>query len=99
MHVQRNEDTSIIIIDKDQLLGVDNVTFQILIKKSIEAGSKNIMVDLSNVKFITSLGIEGFLHARATCKDKSVNFILNNVNAAVMKVLQNLRLTDLFNIS
>ena len=99
MQVQHNEDTSVITIDKDQLLGVENVTFQVLIKNSIEAGSKNIMVDLSKVKFITSLGIEGFLHARATCKDKNVNFTLNNVNVHVMKVFQNLKLTDFFKIS
>ena len=98
MEVQHNKDNSIIFINKDQLLGTENVTFHALIKKSIDEGSKNITVDLSKVKFVTSLGIEGFLHARASCKDKNVNFTLKNVNDSVTKIFSTLKLTDLFNI-
>jgi anti-anti-sigma factor len=99
MQVQHNENTSIITIDKDQLLGIENETFQALIQNSIEAGSKNILVDLSSVKFITSLGIESFLHARITCENKNINLVLKNVNVPVMNILSTLRLTDLFNIN
>lgn len=99
MDVQYNEDTSTIIINKEQLLGTENVTFHALIKKSIDAGSKNITVDLSKVKFVTSLGIESFLHARASCKDKNINFTLKNVNESVMKIFSTLKLTDLFKLN
>ena len=96
MHVQHNKDTSTIIIDKDRLLGIENETFQTMIQNSIEAGSKNILIDLSNVKFITSMGIESFLHARTACKNKNVNLNLKNVNVGVKNVLTNLKLTDIF---
>lgn len=99
MHVQRNNDISIIIIDKDKLLGAENKTFQTLIQDLIEEGCKNITVDLSNVKLITSLGIESFIHACATCKVKNVNFNLKNVNVSVKNVLSTLRLTDIININ
>ena len=99
MHVQHNKDTSIIIIDKDKLFGAENKTFQTLIQDLIEDGSKNISVDLSNVKLITSLAIESFIHACAYCKVKNVNFVLKNVNVAVKNVLSTLRLTDLIKIN
>ena len=97
-HVKSSEDTSIIIIDENQLFGTENGIFQNLIQNSIDQGSKNISVDLSNVKFIASWGIEGFLHAQNTCKKSNVNFSLMNVNPPVMKVLSTLKLTDVIKI-
>jgi len=98
-HIDTSDGTSIIIIDEKQLLGIENETFQTLVQHSIEQGSKNISVDLSNVKFISSWGIEGFLHAYKTCTNKNVNFNLKNVNATVKNVLSKLKLTDIFNIT
>lgn len=98
-HVDTSDGTSIIIIDENQLLGIENKTFQTLVQNSIEQGSKNISVDLSNVKFISSCGIEGFLHAYKTCTNNNVNFNLKNVNATVKDVLSKLKLTDIFNIT
>jgi anti-anti-sigma factor len=98
-HAEISDDTSIIIIDENQLLGIENETFQTLVQNSIEQGSKNILVDLSHVKFISSWGIEGFLHAHKTCRKSNVNFSLKNVNPTVMKVLSTLKLNDIFNIT
>jgi len=98
-HIDTSDGTSIIIIDENQLLGIENETFQTLVQNSIEQGSKNISVDLSNVKFISSWGIEGFLHAYKTCTNKNVNFSLKNVNENVMNVLSTLKLKDIFNIT
>jgi anti-anti-sigma factor len=98
-NIQNIGDSSIITINKDQLLGVENQSFQTLIQDSINAGSKNIVVDLSNVKFVTSLGIESFIHARKSCNNNNINFTLKNVNPGIMNVLSTLKLTDLFMIS
>jgi len=98
-HSETSENTSIIIIDENQLLGLDNNIFQTMVLSSIEEGNKNISVDLSNVKFISSMGIEGFLHAYKTCTNKNVNFSLKNVNENVMNVLSTLKLKDIFNIT
>jgi anti-anti-sigma factor len=98
-NIQNTGDASIITVNKKQLLGVENQSFQTLIQNSINAGSKNIVIDLSNVKFVTSLGIESFIHARTSCKNKNISFTLKNVNPGVMNVLSNLKLTELFMIS
>ena len=97
-HVENSEDTSIIVIDENQLLGTENRIFQTIVQNSIEQGSKNISVDLSNVKFIASWGIEGFIHAQNICRKSNVNFSLMNVNPTVMKVLSTLKLTDVIKI-
>jgi anti-anti-sigma factor len=98
-HVDTSDNTSIIIIDENQLLGIENEKFQTLVQNSIEQGSKNILVDLSHVKFISSWGIEGFLHAYKTCSNNNVNFNLKNVNVAIKNVLSKLKLNDIFNIA
>lgn len=98
-HIETSDDTSIIIIDENHLLGNENEKFQNLIQNSIVQGSKNISVDLSRVQFISSWGIEGFLHAYKICKNKNVNFCLKNVNANIINVLSTLRLTHIINIT
>jgi anti-anti-sigma factor len=97
-HVENFEDSSVIIIDDNQLLGTENVIFQTLVQNSIEQGIKNISVDLSNVKFISSWGIEGFLHAHKACINNNVNFSLKNVNSSVMNILSTLKLNDIIKI-
>jgi len=98
-HIDTSDGTSIIIIDEKQLLGIENETFQTLVQHSIEQGIKNISVDLSNVKFISSWGIEGFLHAYKTCTNNNVNFSLKNVNEIIMHELSILKLTDIIHIT
>jgi anti-anti-sigma factor len=98
LHAEHSGDTSIIIIDKDKLIGIENETFQTLVQSSIDRGSKNISVDLSNVKFIASWGIGSLVHAYTTCNNKQVKFSIKDANASVMNVLNNLKLTMLFNI-
>lgn len=96
--IATSADTSIIVIYENQLLGIENESFQTIVKNSIKQGSKNILVDLSNVKFISSWGIEGFLHAFKTCTNNDIKFKLINVNDAVKDVLATLKLNKVFNI-
>jgi anti-anti-sigma factor len=98
MHTQHTKDMSTIIIDKDKLLGFENETFQTMIQESIEEGSKNILIDLSAVKFISSLGIGYLVHAYTTCMNRNIIFSIKNVNRDIMNVLNHLKLTDIFNI-
>ena len=97
-HVENYHDTSMIVIDENELLGLDKDVFQRMVLNSIEAGCKNISVDLSNVKIISSIGIEGFLHAYKTCTNNNVNFSLKNVSKMVLNELSILKLNKVFNI-
>jgi anti-anti-sigma factor len=99
MHAQHSQDLSTIIIDKDKLLGIENEIFQTLIQESIKNGSQNVSIDLSNVRFISSLGIGILVYAYTTCKNKNIVLNVTNANADIMNVFHHLKLIDIFNIS
>ena len=96
--IENSENTSIIIIEENQLLGNDNEILRNIVQNSIEQGNKNISIDLSYVKFISSWAVEGFLHVYKMCKNKNVGFNIRNVNAAVNNVISKLKLTEILNI-
>ena len=98
IYAKDSPDKSTIIVDNNKLIGVEGETFQNLVQSSIEKGSKNITVDLSKVEYISSWGIGLLVHAYTSCHNKSVDFDIEGVNPQVMNVLNQLKLTTLFNI-
>jgi anti-anti-sigma factor len=99
IHAVHNKDKSIITIDKNKLIGVESETLQTLLQESIDKGSKEISIDLSNVEYIASWGIGLLVHAYTSCHNKNIKFNLVGVNQQVMNVLSQLKLTTLFNIN
>jgi anti-anti-sigma factor len=77
---------------------VESEIFQNLVQESIDKKSKNITVDLSKVEFISSWGIGLLVHAYTSCINRNINFHIEGVNAQVMNVLNQLKLTQLFSI-
>ena len=98
IHAEHFTNKSIITIDTDKFIGTDNESFQKLVEDSINKGSKNISVDLSNVKYISSWGIGGLVHAYTTCTNRSIKFDIKSVDKNVMHVLHQVKLDTLFNI-
>ena len=98
IHTQQDQDKSVIIVDKNKLIGVENETFQQQVQGALDRGSKEVSIDLTNVEYISSWGIGLLVHAYTSCHNKNVQFSLNNVNSQVMNVLSQLKLTTLFNI-
>ena len=92
-------DKSLITFQKERVVGTESETFQSLIQNSIDKGSKKILIDLSNVKYISSWGIGILVHAYTTCINRNTEFHLQGVNSDVMNVLNQLKLTQLFNIA
>ena len=99
IRIEHTQGNSKIIIDKNQLIGVESEKFQQLVQDSINKGSKNITVDLSKVGFISSWGIGLLVHAYTSCMNRNINFNIEGVNAQVLNVLNQLKLTKLFNIN
>jgi anti-sigma B factor antagonist len=91
-------DKSVITIDNNKLIGVEGETFQNLVQSAIEKGSRDIVIDLSKVDYISSWGIGLLVHAYTTCHNRKVDFTLEGVNSQVMNVLSQLKLTTLFKI-
>jgi anti-anti-sigma factor len=98
IRAEHYEDKSIITIDSNKLIGTESETFHGLIQDSIDKGSKNITIDLSNVEFMSSWGIGLLVHAYTTCFKKNIGFNLKGVNEQLMNLLNQIKLTELFNI-
>ena len=98
IHTQQDQDKSVIIVDKNKLIGVENETFQLQVQGALDRGSKEVSIDLTNVEYISSWGIGLLVHAYTSCHNKNVQFSLKGVNSQVMNVLSQLKLTTLFNI-
>jgi anti-anti-sigma factor len=99
MHAQYSQDISTIIIDKDNLDGFENETFLTLLQNSIYKGCKNISIDLSNVKFVASMGIGILIRAYKLCRNKNIVFKITNAKSTVLNELNHLRLTEIFKIN
>jgi anti-sigma B factor antagonist len=98
IRAEHNQDKSVIIIDDNKLIGVESEVFHNLVQESIDKGSKNIIVDLSNVEFISSWGIGLLVHTYTSCHNKNIKFSLKGVKEQVMNLLNQIKLTELFNI-
>jgi len=58
-------------------------------------GVQNIILDLSNLKFVDSSGLSAILIGDRLCKQNNGNLVLSNANEYVMKLL---RISQLDNI-
>ena len=95
---EHNQDKSEIIIDQSKLIGNEAELFHRLVQESIDKGSKNISVDLSRVEFMSSWGVGLLVHAYTSCSKKNIRFNLKGVKGPVMNLLEQIKLTELFNI-
>lgn len=98
IRAEHSPDKSNIIIEKNKLVGIENETFQGLVLESIEKGSKNLIIDLAKVEYVTSWGIGILVLAYTTCVNRNVKFNITNVNENVMHVLHQTKLDTLFQI-
>ena len=93
------QNKSVIVVEKNKLIGTEGQTFQDQIQSSIDNRSNDISVDLAKVEFLSSWGIGMLVHAYTTCRNKNVNFQIINVKENVIQVLNQLKMTELFSIS
>jgi len=93
------ENKSVIVVEKNKLIGTEGQTFQDQIQSSIDNGSNEITIDIAKVEFLSSWGIGMLVHAYTTCRNRNINFQISNVNKNVLGVLNQLKMTQLFNIS
>lgn len=98
IHTEHFPDKSVIVIDKNKLIGIENELFQNLVQESIDKGSKNIIVDLSKVEYVASWGVGLLVHAYTSCNNRNIKFDIKGVNGNVMNVLHQLKLNEIFNI-
>ena len=97
--VEHFPDKSVIIINKNKLIGIEGEEFQKLVQESIDKDCKGISVDMAKVEYVASWGIGTLIHAYTTCTNKNIKFDIKNVGSTVMNILHQLKLDKLFTIS
>ncbi|NNG26613.1 MAG: STAS domain-containing protein [Ignavibacteriaceae bacterium] len=90
------EQASIIKIESNQMLGYEAQDFHDAIHNSLEKNKKKIVIDLSNLQFISSWGIGILIHGYTTVNNKEGNFILAAVPDIVNDSLKKTKLDTVF---
>jgi len=89
---------AIIKIEVDQVLGYEAQEFQDAILNSLEQNATIIIVDLSEVKFISSWGIGMLIHGLATTANRGGSFKLVGLAENVMQVFQKVKIDTVLDI-
>jgi len=68
------------------------------LEKEFSLGRYNLVMDLSKLEFMSSMGLGSLIRAHIRCRAKKGRLSLVNPQPAVLKVIQTTRLNELFNI-
>jgi anti-sigma B factor antagonist len=98
IHTEQQHETSVIVMDKHQILGLEAAEIQNTLLDLISNGSNSVAIDLSSVDYITSWGIGILIHAFTTCTNRDVKFYLTGVNNKVLDILRKVKLDKIFDI-
>ena len=98
MQVQMKEmDNAVVIsLTGEMMLGYEAQDFQDAISGSLENNKKKIVVDLSNLEFISSWGIGILIHGYTTVINHQGSFTLAAVPDIVNDALQKTKLDTIF---
>jgi anti-sigma B factor antagonist len=98
MEVQAKEidDALIISLTGKMMLGYEAQDFHEVISSSLEKNRNKIIVDLSNVEFISSWGIGILIHGYTTVINRQGNFTLVSVPDIVSDALEKTKLDKIF---
>ena len=88
----------IIKFDVDKILGIEAGEFQKSLVNLLDKNIKNIIVDLSRTKFVSSWGIGMLMHGLATTKNRSAEFRFAGMNEVTAGTLKIMKLYPILNI-
>jgi anti-anti-sigma factor len=97
--VKRADGYSIIKIETDKLGGVLSPELKASFIELKELGEKNIILDLSNVRYCDSSGLSAVLVGNRLCKNENGVFVLCELSEMVAKLVQISQLNSVLNIT
>ena len=96
INISDREDYTIIKFNKNKLLGTEAVEFQDSVLDTLDKGVNSIVIDLSNVEYVTSWAIGMLVHAFTTSTNRSAQFSLVGVTQKVKEILSKVKLDKIF---
>jgi len=97
-HIEQQEDKSVVIIDKSNIVGPEAGGIQNAVLDLVEKDAKSIVLDLSKVAYISSYGIGMLIYAHTTCTKRNIKFQVVGVNEKVLEILRIVHLDKIFDI-
>ena len=95
---QKHERYSVLSIDESNLDNIKSSELKTEIILLNTEGIRNIILDLSNVKFIDSSGLGAILIGRRLCNEKHGTFVVCNPSIQVFQLIKISQLHNIVNI-
>jgi anti-anti-sigma factor len=93
------DDVAIVSLSGKFLAGSDGPYLRQKVKEFIDAGTKKLIIDFSEVPYIDSTGLGFLAGARVTAQNAAVRMVLANLNVHVRKILDDVKLSQFFIIA
>ena len=93
------DDIVIVSLSGKFLAGSDGPYLRQKVKDLIDAGTRKLIIDFSDVPYIDSTGLGFLAGARVTAQNGGTRMVLANVNVHVQKILDDVKLSQFFVIA
>jgi len=93
------DDIVIVSLNGKLLAGSDGPFLRQKIKDFIDAGTRKLIIDFSDVPYIDSTGLGFLAGARVTAQNAGTRMVLANLNVHVQKILDDVKLSQFFVIA
>ena len=90
------ENAVILNLEGEMMLGYEANDFHEAIQSAIEKNKKNIVIDLCEVKFISSWGIGILIHGYTTATNEGISFKLACVPANINQTFTKIKIDTIF---
>ena len=93
------DDIAIVSLSGKFLAGSDGPYLRQKVKDLIDAGTRKLIVDFSEVPYIDSTGLGFLAGARVTAQNAGTRMVLANLNRHVRRILDEVKLSQFFLIA
>jgi len=93
------DDIAIVSLSGKFLAGSDGPYLRQKVKDFIDAGTRKLIIDFSDVPYIDSTGLGFLAGARVTAQNAGVRMVLANLNTHVQRILDDVKLSQFFLIA
>ena len=93
------DDVVIVSLSGKFLAGSDGPYLRQKVKDFIDAGTRKLIIDFSDVPYIDSTGLGFLAGARVTAQNAGVRMVLANLNTHVQRILDDVKLSQFFLIA
>jgi anti-sigma B factor antagonist len=99
IEVRFRDDVAVFSLSGKFLAGSDGPFLRQKLKDLIEAGTRKLVINFSDVPYIDSTGLGFLAGARVTAQNSGSTLVLTEINEHVRKILDEVRLSQFFVIT